>query len=145
VRREACPLLGAGRPPEERRLSALFDLFHHNDVVYKLALILDNKEVKNRAAPPAFAAFLQLPDDKTRPSVLGTTQTHVRLFDSQLVRRATDTTSFDLDAFIEGRPMSLYIIVQPLRLTAYAPLLRMWLSGLLLAMTQRKELPKSAR
>jgi hypothetical protein len=29
-------------------------------------------------------------------------------------------------------PLSLYIIVPPLRLTAYRPLLRMWLSGLML-------------
>jgi hypothetical protein len=47
-----------------------------------------------------------------------------------------------ISAFIEGKPMSLYIIVPPLRLTAYAPLLRMWLSGLILATTQRKNPPK---
>ena len=64
------------------------------------------------------------------------------MFDSQLVRRLTDTTSLDLDAFIAGAPMSLYIIVPPLRLTAYSLLLRMWLSGLILAMTQRKTPPK---
>jgi type IV secretion system protein VirD4 len=132
----------ADRPPEERRLSRLFDLWHHTDVVYQLAVLMDQKEVKNRAAYAAFSAFLQLPDKETRPSVLGVTQTHVRLFDSQLVRSLTDTTSFDLDAFISGAPTSLYIIVPPLRLTAYAPLLRMWLSGLILAMTQRKNPPK---
>jgi type IV secretion system protein VirD4 len=132
----------ADRAPEERRLSVLFDLYHHDDVVYHLAVMMDKKEVKNRAAHAAFAAFLQLPSETTRPCVLGTTQTHVRLFDSQLVRRVTDTTSFDLDAFIAGAPMSLYIIVPPLRLAAYAPLLRMWLSRLILAMTQRKTLPK---
>ena len=98
----------ADRPPNERRLSALFDLFHSDDVVYKIALMMDHKEVKNRTAYAAFVAFLQLPDKETRPSVLGTIQTHVRLFDSQLVRRVTDTTSFDLDAFIAGKPMSLY-------------------------------------
>jgi len=129
----------AERPQEQRRLSALFDLFHSDDVVYKLAVILDNKEAKHRTAHTAFAAFLQLPSENTRPSVLGTVQSQLRLFDSDLVRRLTDTTSFDLDAFIAGKPMSLYIIVPPIRLTAYAPLLRMWLSGLILAMTQRKK------
>jgi type IV secretion system protein VirD4 len=48
----------------------------------------------------------------------------------------------DLDALIAGEPMSLYIIVPPFRLTAYRPLLRIWLSGLILAMTQRKTRPK---
>jgi type IV secretion system protein VirD4 len=34
------------------------------------------------------------------------------------------------------------IIVSPLWLTAYRPILRMWLSSLILAMTQRKTPPK---
>ncbi len=68
--------------------------------------------------------------------------THGGLFDSDLVRRLTDTTTMDLDALIAGEPISLYIIVPPFRLTAYRPLLRIWLSGMILAMTQRKTPPK---
>jgi len=105
-------------------------------------VLLDTKAVVNRAAKAAFASFLQLPERETRPSVLGTLHTHLRLFDSDLVRRLTDTTTIDLDAFIAGNPMSLYIIVPPLRLNAYKPLLRTWLSGLMLALTQRKTPPK---
>ena len=134
--------LFADRPAEERRISALFDLFTNDDVAYSLAVLLDTKAVVNRAAKAAFASFLQLPERETRPSVLGTLHTHLRLFDSDLVRRLTDTTTIDLDAFIAGKPMSLYIIVPPLRLNAYKPLLRMWLSGLMLALTQRKTPPK---
>lgn len=134
--------LFADRPAEERRISALFDLFTDDDVAYSLAVLLDTKAVVNRAAKAAFASFLQLPERETRPSVLGTLHTHLRLFDSDLVRRLTDTTTIDLDAFIAGKPMSLYIIVPPLRLNAYKPLLRMWLSGLMLALTQRKVPPK---
>jgi type IV secretion system protein VirD4 len=132
----------ADRPAEERRISALFDLFNDDDVAYRLAVLLDTKEVLNRAAKAAFCSFMQLPERETRPSVLGTLHTHLRLFDSELVRRLTDTTTIDLDAFIAGSPMSLYIIVPPLRLSAYKPLLRMWLSGLMLALTQRKVPPK---
>jgi type IV secretion system protein VirD4 len=69
-------------------------------------------------------------------------QAHLRLFDSDLTRRLTDTSSIDIDALIAGEPMSLYIIVPPFRLAAYRPLLRLWLSGLILAMTQRKHPPK---
>lgn len=131
----------ADRPAEQRRLSALFDLYSGDDVVYDIACLLDEKKVLNRAAKAAFTSFLQLPDRETRPSVLGTTQTHLRLFDSDLVRRLTDSTSLDIEALIAGEPMSLYIIVPPLRLTAYRPLLRMWLSGLILSLTQRKVPP----
>ena len=132
----------ADRPQEERTLSALFDLFNNDDVVYRLACILDNKEANNRAGRTAFSSFLQLSEQATRPSVLGTTQTHLRLFDSDLIRKLTDTSTIDLDALIAGEPMSLYIIIPPLRLSAFRPLLRMWLSGLILAMTQRKTPPK---
>ena len=133
----------ADHPPEGRRLSALFDLFTNDDVTYQLAMLMDDKKkLQNRAARAAFAGFLQLSDTGTRPSVLGTVQTHLRLFDSDLMRRLTDTSSIDIDALIAGEPMSLYIIVPPFRLTAYSPLLRAWLSGLILAMTQRKTQPK---
>jgi hypothetical protein len=35
----------ADKPQQERRLSALFDLFHDNDVVYRLAVLMDEKKV----------------------------------------------------------------------------------------------------
>jgi type IV secretion system protein VirD4 len=128
--------------PQKRRLSELFELYTSDDAVYRIAVLIDTKGVRERSAKAAFAAFLQLPDRETRPCVLGCTLPHLRLFESDMVRRLTDTTSFDLDAFIAGEPMSLYIIVPPLRLTAYRPLLRMWISGLILTMTQRKTPPK---
>jgi type IV secretion system protein VirD4 len=132
----------ADRPSDERRLGALFDLFCSAEVHYRLAHMLDDGTIKHRAAKAAFESFLDLPDHETRPCVLGMTQTHLRFFDSDMVRRLTDSTSFNLDAFIAGKPISLYIIVPPIRLTAYSPLLRMWLSGLIMALTQRKTPPK---
>jgi type IV secretion system protein VirD4 len=129
----------ADRPPKERRLSALFDLYNDDDVTYRLAVLMDDKtSVQNRAAKTAFTSCLQLPSENTRPSVLGSTQTHLRLFDSELTRRLTDTSSMDVSRFMAGEPMSLYIIVPPFRLNAYSPLLRLWLSGLILAITQRQ-------
>jgi type IV secretion system protein VirD4 len=124
-------------PKEERTLGRLFDLFTQGDVVYNLAAMLDSKKVTQRTALSAFSAFLSLPTENTRPAVLGSVQAHLRLFDSDLARRVTDKTTIDLDGFIRGKPMTLYIIVPPYRLSAYRPLLRMWLSGLLLALTRR--------
>lgn len=129
-------------PNQTRKLSSLFDIFTDDDSAYRIACMLDKKEVRTRAGKAAFASFLQLPSENTRPSVMGTALTHLRLFDSDLTRRLTDTTSIDLDAFIAGAPMSLYIIVPPFRLTAYRPLLRIWLSGLILALTLRKATPE---
>jgi type IV secretion system protein VirD4 len=48
----------------------------------------------------------------------------------------------DIGKLVSGAPMSLYIIVPPTRLTAFRPLLRVWLSCLILAMTQRTSAPE---
>ena len=127
---------------EERRLSRMFDLFTEDDPCYCLAVLLDEKKVSNRAAKTAFVGLLQLSDRETRPSVIGTVQSHLRLLDSDLVRRVTDTTTVDIDGLLAGKPISLYFIVPPFRLHAYRPLLRIWLSGLIQLLTQRAHPPK---
>jgi type IV secretion system protein VirD4 len=128
---------------EKRCIGTLFDLFNSDDVVYSMASLLEREDkVKDRTARAAFASFLQLPDRDTRPCVMGCLQAHLRLFDSDLVRRLTDTTSIDLDALIGGEPMSLYIKIPLMRLQAYRPLIRLWLSGLINAFTQRETAPK---
>ena len=139
----AATWLLADKPPEERTLSALFDLYTNDEVTYKLAILMDkNDGVRHRAARAAFSSYLQLPSENTRPSVLGTVVSHLRFLDSDMMRRLTDTSSMDVAALMAGEPMSLYIIVPPQRLTAYRPMLRLWLSSLILAMTQRTEPPK---
>jgi type IV secretion system protein VirD4 len=124
--------------PEKCRLSALFDLLTEDDPIYSISCLFDLKQLHNRAAKAALSSFLMLPSENTRPSVLGAALTHLRLFDSELARKLTDTNTIDIQALINGEPMSLYIIVPPFRLTAYRPLLRIWLSGLILALTQRE-------
>lgn len=57
--------------PEKRRLSELHDLFTYDDAVYRIAVMIDTKAVREKSAKAAFAAFLQLPDRDTRPCVLG--------------------------------------------------------------------------
>lgn len=133
--------LMADNTPEKRTLSSLFDLYMDDDVPYRLAMMLDEKRVENKTAKSAFTAFLQLSADVTRTSVMASVQAHLRLFDSDMVRRLTDTSSMDVAKLVAGEPMTIYIIVPPLRLNAYRPLLRVWLSSLILAMTQRQSVP----
>lgn len=128
--------------PAQCRISAIFDLFTEDDSTYSIACMLDMKRVKNRAAKAAFASYLQLAGESTRPSVMGTALSHLRVFDSDLARKLTDKSTIDIRALINGEPMSLYIIVPPARLTAYRPLLRIWLSGLILALTHRESVPE---
>lgn len=127
-------------PPGRQTFSYLFDLFNGDDLEYNLALKLDaGGSTLNRSAHAAFAGYLNLPERETRPSVLASTQQHVMLWESELIRRLTDDTSFDLDALVDGAPMTIYIVVPPIRMTAYAPALRIWLTGLLSALMSRRK------
>jgi type IV secretion system protein VirD4 len=130
-------------PEGKQNIGHVFDMFNNDDVPYSLAVLLDTQGNKmDRSIYSAFAGFLQLPDKETRPSVLGSTQQHLMLWESDLIRNLTSHTSFDLDGLINGAPISLYIIVPPLRMTAYAPVLRLWLTGLLSALMTRQRRPR---
>lgn len=128
--------------PHKCRLSELFDFYGEGDVPYKVAVCLDNVKEMNRATQTAWTAFCELPTETTRPCVLASTTTALRLFESDLVRRLTDTTTIDLKGLVAGKPMSLFIIVPPHRIRAYAPLLRLWLSGLMNLLSTRETVPR---
>lgn len=126
-------------PPEESNLGSLFDLFNNDDVIHRIAQLLDEHGPQiERCIYATFAGFLQLSDRETRPSVLGSTQQHLMLWESNLIRSLTDHTSFDLQAFVEGEPMSIYIVPGALRVDAYAPVLRLWFAGLMQALMARQ-------
>jgi len=130
-------------PEGQRNLSHVFDIFNNDDVVYNLAVLMDKHgRDLDRSAYSAFAGFLQLPEKETRPSVLGSTQQHLMLWESDLIRKVTGRTSFDLQGLVRGDPISLYIVVPPLRMAAYVPVLRLWLAALLSALMSRTEQPR---
>src|SRR5580704_13777089 len=70
------------------------------EATYNTVVLDAEGRVRNRAARAAFASYLQLPSENTRPSVLGSTVVHLRLFDSDMMRRLTDTSSMDVAALI---------------------------------------------
>jgi type IV secretion system protein VirD4 len=136
-----------GQPAEKRHMGTVFELFNSDDLSYTIAVLLDTESQNmTRATRAALAGILQLPERDTRPSVFGTIQSALRLWDSELVCQATSSTSFDLDALInrsDERPMTLYFIVPSYRGEAYRPLLRLWFGGLLAALMQRQHMPRT--
>lgn len=129
-------------PEKERRFSRLYELFGEGDVPYRMAVMLDTSSVKHPTAVAELLAFLNYPERETQPSVQATARQHLPMFGSDAVRAATDTTSFDLDALIKGRPVSLFIIVPPTKLLSHRPVIRLWLGTLILALAARKRIPK---
>jgi type IV secretion system protein VirD4 len=123
-------------------VATVHGLLNGDNVVYDFARRMDCGDFRLPATRGNIATFLSLPDSTTRPCVLTTTQSHLRLWDIDLVRSVTDSTSFDLAGLIAGKPVTLYIVVPPTRLAALAPLLNLWISGLLNALSLRERSPR---
>jgi len=114
--------------PDEANLGRVWKKFHGDDTTYNLAVMLDTVGSQlDEVAHGHIAAFLQLSERETRPSVLGTVQQHVRLFGNPLVKAAMNTTSFDLAALQDGRPLTIYLVIPPNKIRSHSPMLRMWL------------------
>lgn len=128
-------------PPEERRFSRLFDLFKESSLEYELAKMLDCSKVSHPTAYAEIAAFLSHPERDTRPSVQSTARQHLPIFGSAAIRAATDHTSFDLRALVEGGPLSLFIVVPPTKLVSHRAVLRLWLGTLIAALAARSRPP----
>ena len=131
----------ADQEPDKRRLSWLRDLFS-DDFAYAVAVMLDNNAIRNRDARQEMATFLSNCGERTRPCIQSTAAQHLRLFGSDAVRRATDTTSFDLGKILDGVRTSLYIVIPPDKLSSHRSLLRLWLGTLMRVLTTRKRMPE---
>ncbi len=132
----------ADRPPIEQRLSFLLDELSHHDAVMRLAVAMDDKQIREPSAVNAVGTLLGLPERETRPCAFASVIQHLRLFNNRLVRRLTDTTSIDLDAFIAGEPMTIFLVVSPSRVAGFALLIKVYLSGLLQLLSLRTSLPE---
>ncbi|GAB3891813.1 hypothetical protein GCM10028803_04010 [Larkinella knui] len=130
------------KPREERTLQSVRNVLFDNDAVYSLAVILDTVGKKiPKASYHQIAAFLAMPDQNTRPSVLATANAYLTPFLSNDVMQATNTSSFSLNDFRDGRPVSIYMVVPPDKLTSHRALLKLWIGILLKTITSREVIP----
>ena len=111
------------------------------DVDYGLAVWLDANKEGNPLARKELAQYLQLPSERTRPSVLGTTQQHVRLLGDPAVVRSMARTSFDFEGVFRGEPMTVYLVLPASKLQSHAIVPRLWLAMLLYALLERRAKP----
>lgn len=125
----------------DRSMRRVWQLAHGDDTIYDLAVLLDGPADVYPFARAQIAALLSLNADQTRACILSVVRQHLRLFGTDLVGRATATTSFDLGRIRTGSPTSLFIVVPPGKLRSHDALIRMWLSALMGVMSQRKSAP----
>ena len=126
----------------ERNLNQVLKYLYAEDVIYGLAVLLDSKTVKCPHAHREIASFLQLPDRDTRPSVLATALSWVKSLNTQCVEETLESSTFDLNDLLEGKPISIYLCIPPDKLTSHKALLRMWIAALLTTVLRREKCPE---
>lgn len=129
-------------PADKQNLNEMRRLLNNDDVVTNLAIMLD-RDGKNlrELAYQEIAAFLQLSERDTRPGVLATAQAYTKALNSERVSKMLEKSSFDLQQFADGKPMSIYIIIPPERLESHRALLRITLAALFAAVFSRRKMP----
>ncbi|MBU1345583.1 MAG: type IV secretory system conjugative DNA transfer family protein [Alphaproteobacteria bacterium] len=122
-------------------LRRVWQLLTCDDVIYGLAVLLDTLPVAPFARAQ-IASLLALSADNTRSCIVSVIHQHLRLFGSECVQKAIATTTFDLDAVRDGRPVTIYIVVPPSKLKSHAALLRLWLAAFMNLMLERRRAPE---
>jgi len=128
---------------EDRHFGTLRKFLSADDIVYQLAKLLDEEgETMEAYAKEEISQFLQTADI-TRSCILTTAQQHIRIFGDEMVNKSiTGSTSFDIDAFLRGEAMTIYLVLPPSKLVSHAPLLRLWIATLINLTMERSKRPK---
>jgi type IV secretion system protein VirD4 len=135
--------VATGVPLEKRNLNSIREILMGDDVPYQLAALIDTHEkTMNRMAHDEILAFLQMPDRETRSSVLAVVHSYIKAFLSERVARTLEKSSFSLSDVVNGKPLSIYLIIPPSKLRSHRALLILWIGTLLQAITSRKYIPR---
>jgi type IV secretion system protein VirD4 len=123
-------------------LNQVRSYLYHQNLDYMLAELLDDDKVANPLARDEFNAYLAIPEDKTRPCVRSTATSYLKALGSPDVARTLESSTFDLADLMEGKPLTIYIVIPPEKMDSHRSLLRLWIGTLLTAVTSRRRLPR---
>jgi type IV secretion system protein VirD4 len=125
-------------PEKAKSFAEIYRTFHTDDVVYNLAVVLDTigKRIP-KLSYMEIAAFLQKADAE-RSRILTAITSQLKAMGSEDVQKTLSQSSVPLTDIIEGKPVSVYIIIPPAKLPAYFSLLRVWIATLLHCVTIRQ-------
>lgn len=128
---------------EQRTLSEAYNAICGAEPLNSLADMLALAGEKNQGcfAYQAISAFLAT-TDVTRSGILSTAQNMMRVLSSTQLRRNLARSDFDLKEVIDGKPLSIYLVLPPGLLLSHGGVMRLWLSALLSAILSRKTRPR---
>ncbi|MBL0339621.1 MAG: type IV secretory system conjugative DNA transfer family protein [Bacteroidetes bacterium] len=130
------------KPEDKRTLNEVFRFFFEADFEYRLAVILDTDKNIPKTIYDAFAMYLQIPSDKTRPCVDSTFTTYINVMKSKGVLKSLGNSTFNIMDIVEGKPIDIFLVFPPDKLKSHQRLLILWVLTLIRAITARTVIPK---
>lgn len=118
-------------PKAQCTFGKIADMLYNEDPITNLKLYLyDYKDKLPQLAINGISSLLSSPEN-TRGSIFSVAQQHLKIFNDPDVRHALSRTTFDLKAFQQGKPTTIYLILPVTKLKSHGVLLRIWLACLL--------------
>jgi len=127
--------------PDQRHFGRVREILMSDDAVYNLATILENNDHLNRLSKQNISSFLPI-TEQTRSGILSTTQSYLKVVNSDSALRSLSRSTISLDAVRKGDPITIYIVLPPDKLESHGALLRLWVGALMLTVMGRKRRPK---
>jgi len=128
--------------PAKRTIGQLLDYLYADDVDYGIAVKLDTHKFANTLSRQELCAYLQHEADRCRPSVRSTAQAMLKCLGSRSVRTALSKTSFDLNGWLRGDPIDVYLIFPPDKLDSHRALLRLLFGTFMAVLLRRPHIPE---
>ncbi|HRK62881.1 MAG TPA: type IV secretory system conjugative DNA transfer family protein [Terricaulis sp.] len=128
-------------PKSERHFGRVREILMSDDAVYNLAALIEGHDNLNRLSKQNISSFLPI-TEQTRSGILSTTQSYLKVVNSDSALRSLSKSTISLDAVRRGDPMTIYIVIPPDKLESHGALLRLWVGALMLTVMGRKRRPK---
>ena len=141
-------IASAAQDPQvsKRHLGTVVDALSADDVVYQLAVALDNKQIQGDFAQRRIAEFLQVPDGTsaaTRGCILVSAQQYIHCLQASRIRRCIEHSSFSLLQLLEGEnPITVYFVFPVSKIRSHRGLLRLFLSTIMTVLSSRRAMPR---
>lgn len=124
---------------------ALVNLAYSDDPAYQHAVLLDSMaKEKGTFAYKGIAAWLNVGDgtSNTRSCILSTAHSMLHSFRSKVIRDAMGSpSSIQLSDLMEGKPLTIYLVLPIERMASHGICLRLWLDVLLQVLMRRQVPP----
>ena len=133
-------LVAASVCQSARTLGWVSETLTSDDPVMSLCKLIDQANMPDFAR--AGMAGVVSTAEVTRQGIISTAQSLVRPLMSDSVKRACGISTLSLETVRSGAPMTIYLVVPPAKIASQAPILKLWLSVLMSAVTDRQNRPQ---